>query len=83
MRGDWLELGVQSVLISKMQSLVGGWLLVILILRPRLSNVFINDLDDGTESVLCKFTGAPRLGGMVDTLEKSVALQRDLDKPEK
>ena len=51
-----------------------------LILKPRSFNLFINHLDDGTES---KFANDTELGGVVDTPDGRAAIQRDLNTPEK
>jgi len=48
--------------------------------EPRLFNLFVNGLDDGTES---KFVNNTKLGRLVDISNGCAALQRDLNTPEK
>ncbi|KAK4831256.1 hypothetical protein QYF61_016726 [Mycteria americana] len=84
--GYWLTGLNQRVVIHGFYS---GWQLLIgevpqgLLLGPTLFNIFINCLEDGTESTLTDFADENKLGSEVDMSEGRAILQRDLDRLEK
>ncbi|PKU47893.1 rna-directed dna polymerase from mobile element jockey-like [Limosa lapponica baueri] len=48
---------------------------------PVLFNVFVSNMDSGTECTLSQFANTTKLCGMADMLERRDAIQKDLDRP--